>query len=80
MINKFETFKATRWHITYTNEIGKSYDFRYVYGQISFESKDSADRECARLIKSHNPEKSSNEDYTVEEYIANVLLKPISIE
>ena len=66
-----------RWIITYTNKLGRHLGTRYHYGPISFTSKESADRECALLIKNHNPERSSNEDYKVEEVIVNALVKPI---
>jgi hypothetical protein len=80
MAGKLETYKATRWRITYTNAIGREYNIRYHYADIIFESKASADRECALLIKHHNPERSTNEDYKVEEFVANLLVKPLAIE
>ncbi len=71
-----KTYKAERWKITYTNTIGKELNIRFTYGQISFDTKESAERELALILK-NKKENSSNEDYKVESYIANVLIKPI---
>lgn len=76
-MSKPETYKATRWRITYTNKMGRKYKMRFTYGPISFDTQADAEREKERMVKNHDPRRSSNEDYQVESYEANVLVKPI---
>ena len=80
MEDKIETYKATMWKITFTNALGRKYKMRFHYANVIFDTKEAADRECDLLIKHHDPERSTNEDYQVEEFISNLLAKPISFE
>jgi hypothetical protein len=72
-----KTHPEKRWRITYTNNLGRSFGKRFTYGQISFESEEAANAELKRILKAHNPERSSNEDYKVDSYIGQILDTPI---
>ena len=71
-----KTYKAQRWRITYTNELGRASNYRFTYMQMGFDSLQSAEREL-NLLKQKFPKKCIDEDYRVEEYTANLLYKPI---
>lgn len=73
-----KTHKEKRWRITYTNKLGIATNTRFTYMQMGFSSEEAANRECTLVIKNHDPERSSNEDYRVDSYIANMLDTPIN--
>ena len=73
-----KTYKAIRWRITYTNKLGLATGHRFTYMQMGFDTEEKANRELKLIQKKHNPETSSNEDYRVESYTANMLYTPIN--
>jgi len=74
---KLKTHKEERWKITYTNNLGLATNYRFVYMQMGFSSKELAEKEL-RLILKRKTENSTDHDYRVESYISNTLDIPIN--
>ena len=71
-----ETYKTQRWRIIYSNKLGQANNFRFTYMQMGFNSLKDAENELKRLQAKY-PQKCIDDDYRVEEYEANMLVKPI---
>lgn len=74
-IKSIKSYKCKSWRITFFSASMKQ---RFTYGQMCFFSEVSANEELIRILRSYDKNKTSNEDYKVESYIANRLINPIN--